>query len=154
MRKTISLITAPIIIVLALAGCSTSNPPSQASSQPTNAPTQSQTTTVSNTKTQSKTSSTANSATSDSPAENPIPKSGLQTPRGVVWSPIPSMNSNGSAVPSLTTPFSFYLSPNNTTQLQTSSAEKLLTLPLTENTWMRSAKQDPGSSKDHEFGAQ
>lgn len=80
------------------------------------------------------TASVSNSATPNSQAGTPNPQRSIETPHGVVWNPSPSMNSNGSPVPSLLTPFSLYLSPKNTRQLQTSSAEKILTLPLTENT--------------------
>ncbi|AFM39265.1 hypothetical protein Desaci_0188 [Desulfosporosinus acidiphilus SJ4] len=58
----------------------------------------------------------------------------IETPRGLIWNPRPAMNNNNSPVPPLVTPFSLYLSPSNSKQLQTSSAETILTLPLTEYT--------------------
>ncbi len=129
MKKPIGLIAASMIVVIALVGCGTNSTPAQPNSQQTNTPIQNQTATGNNTQSQSTTPSTPNSQ-----AGTPNLQRSIETPRGVVWNPSPSMNNNGSAVPSLLTPFSLYLSPNNAKQLQTSSAEKILTLPLTENT--------------------
>ncbi len=121
LNKTLASWSIAVLTITLVVGCSNATRPST----PDNV-------------TSNKQSKTNNKTSSQSITPSRQPTSGVQrsikTPRGVVWNPKPETNNNGTPIPTLVTPFSLYLSPSNSKQLQTVSAEKLLTLPLKEST--------------------